>query len=285
MAFDPDRLRKALLSASTPQECWERLCTHLAYGGLTAVLYASAPLRLMQGDIPRSALLKYISTFSPEFMATYAERSYADLDIGVDLCMPEPGTWLPRRPFHHWNGEYMYNLTHKQLEVESFTLKRYCTGITFALPNELGAFGGFSVACDEMAIGEFWDVMRGNHADIVLCIQMFHQRYQQLLLRKDTALIADWGLDEALASDWRAFQFGDVRFEFGTHQAKVVQLLFDARVHGKPWVSGKILKHKVGFISARLVDLFKSKPHWRRLILSDRRGNYCLNLNPAHTGS
>lgn len=280
MAFDPDGLRQQLLSASTPDQCWSRLCAHLAHEGLGTVLYTYAPLRLSLGDVSRSSILNFIGTFPAEYMAIYNDRGYANHDIGVDLCMPQPGTLAPFRPFHHWNGEYMYNLAHKQLEVETFTLKRFDAGITFALPGELGIFGGFSIACDGISVGEFWALIRGNHDHIVSCLEMFHRRYQQLIHQRDTSLIADWGLNRALESDWKCFKFGDIAFRLGDHQAQVAKMLFEAQARNQPWVSGKTLKHEVGFESQRLLDLFKSQKHWRKLILSDGRGKYRLNLNP-----
>lgn len=280
MAFDPDRLRQELMSATTPETCLERLIALFRYEGLSAILYTTGSARLATSGAPRSTLLKFSGSFAAEYMTAYHENDFSEVDVGVDLCMPEPGTWRARRPFHHWNGEYMYNLTRRQLEVETFTLKRFDGGITFALPEELGLFGGFSIGCDQISRVEFWDIIRGNHAHIVSFIEMFHRRYQQLLVQVDTALIADWGLGEALASDWRSFRFGDVKFNFGVYQANVVRMLFEAQAHNKPWVSGKTLQKEVGFGSSRLVDLFKSKPHWRRLIFSDARGNYRLNLNP-----
>ena len=47
---------------------------------------------------------------------------------------------------------------------------------------------------------------------------------------------------------------------------------------GQPWQNGKQLLSAAGSRSLKMVDVFKSKPEWRELIQSDRRGNYRLRV-------
>ena len=72
------------------------------------------------------------------------------------------------------------------------------------------------------------------------------------------------------------------KYIFGPAQAGVVRKLHEAFLAGEPWCHrGELTKQTGG---QRLVDLFKRKkdPSWRDLIVSDGRGKWRLNLDPAH---
>ncbi len=67
-------------------------------------------------------------------------------------------------------------------------------------------------------------------------------------------------------------------FRFGMIQAKIVSLLYGAYTRGDPWVHGKTLLYNAGSQSERIKSIFQSKPSWRKLIKSDGRGYYALDL-------
>lgn len=69
-------------------------------------------------------------------------------------------------------------------------------------------------------------------------------------------------------------------YHLGTLQARVVERLHQAALAGNPWCAGKAVLGEVGSASTRMADVFKSQRDWRRLIESDRRGRYRLNLPP-----
>lgn len=79
-------------------------------------------------------------------------------------------------------------------------------------------------------------------------------------------------------NDYHEVYCGGHAYRFGAIQAAIVKRLHVAAKDGRPWCLGKLLLNAVGSASMRMSDVFKSQPHWRRLILSDRRGNYRLNL-------
>lgn len=69
------------------------------------------------------------------------------------------------------------------------------------------------------------------------------------------------------------------RFKLGPIQAEVVRALHEAAQTGEPWQNGKAILSRAGSKSLRMADVFKSQKDWRRLIRSDRRGGYRLNLD------
>lgn len=67
-------------------------------------------------------------------------------------------------------------------------------------------------------------------------------------------------------------------FRLGALQAAIVRQLHEASATPDPWRTGKELLAASRSSSQKMVDLFKSKPNWRSLIVSDGRGRYRLNL-------
>lgn len=67
-------------------------------------------------------------------------------------------------------------------------------------------------------------------------------------------------------------------FTFGPIQAQVVRILYDAATTASPWRHGKLVLGEAGSSCTRMADLFKTQPEWRKLIQSDRRGKYRLNI-------
>lgn len=80
------------------------------------------------------------------------------------------------------------------------------------------------------------------------------------------------------SDEYRSIVIDGVKFELGYFQAQIVKVLHQAWLDGDPWRHGPSLLTAVGAGSPRLVDLFKSQPEWRRLIHSDGRGRYRLEL-------
>ncbi|WP_422927457.1 hypothetical protein [Singulisphaera sp. PoT] len=86
-------------------------------------------------------------------------------------------------------------------------------------------------------------------------------------------------LAEFLASDdYRHIRINGEEHHFGDVQAHVIKILHAASLGRSPWVHGKTLLDGAGSHAARLRDVFKSKRDWRRVILSDKRGSYRLNV-------
>ena len=69
-------------------------------------------------------------------------------------------------------------------------------------------------------------------------------------------------------------------FRFGRIQANIVRQLHEASDTAMPWRRGEELLELAESGCYRLVDVFKSKPHWRELIHSDNRGAYRLAIPP-----
>jgi hypothetical protein len=81
---------------------------------------------------------------------------------------------------------------------------------------------------------------------------------------------------------WHNEDFTSVRVEnewhsFGPKQAAVLRLLKAAAETDNPWRDGKRLLDDAGARTMRLIDLFKRKPTWRRLVLADGKGRYRLS--------
>ena len=88
--------------------------------------------------------------------------------------------------------------------------------------------------------------------------------------------------DEPGASaPWHADDFTRVRVDgewlsFGPKQAAVLRLLRAAGETDNPWCDGKRLLDEADAATMRLIDLFKRKPGWRRLVVGDGKGRYRL---------
>ena len=63
---------------------------------------------------------------------------------------------------------------------------------------------------------------------------------------------------------------------FGEKQSSVLRLLHKASLSDEPWKHGKLLLQQAGSQSFTLSNIFKRKPVWRELVISDGRGNYRL---------
>jgi hypothetical protein len=77
-------------------------------------------------------------------------------------------------------------------------------------------------------------------------------------------------------NDYQQVSCNGLEFHFGPLQAAIVAILHQAFLDGGPWRSGKAILEQAGSASPRMADVFKSQPHWRKLIQSNRRGLYRL---------
>ena len=64
---------------------------------------------------------------------------------------------------------------------------------------------------------------------------------------------------------------------FGTLQATIIGILYQAAKEGGPWINGKQLLAEAGSLSFSVSNLFKRKPVWRSFITSDSLGNYRID--------
>lgn len=87
--------------------------------------------------------------------------------------------------------------------------------------------------------------------------------------------------DFTFSEDYRYLKLNDIEYHLGDVQARVIEHLHDASQSHKPWVHGKTLIHESGSGAVRFRDIFKNKSNWRKLIISNERGCYRLNL-PMH---
>lgn len=78
--------------------------------------------------------------------------------------------------------------------------------------------------------------------------------------------------------DFSEIVLGERTFVLGQIQARVVRILHEAAMRGVPWQPGKAVLAEAGSSCTRLSDLFKRQPEWRKLIQSDQRGRYRLNI-------
>ena len=76
-------------------------------------------------------------------------------------------------------------------------------------------------------------------------------------------------------------EFRGWRFRFGRIQAQIVRQLHEASFTPAPWCKGADLLEQANSGCYRVVDAFKSQPHWRELIHSDSRGSYRLAIPPS----
>lgn len=87
------------------------------------------------------------------------------------------------------------------------------------------------------------------------------------------------GCEQAIIADpsFRVVQVDGQAHSFGDIQSNVLRLLHQASQSGEPWQSGKRLLKDAGSVSFSLPNVFKRRPIWRKLVISDRQGNYRLS--------
>lgn len=76
---------------------------------------------------------------------------------------------------------------------------------------------------------------------------------------------------------YQSIYFKGEHYSFGGVQANIIKQLHEAAVKGHERVHFKLLIERSGAQSMYMRDVFKSKPNWQKLILSDKRGYYWLH--------
>lgn len=85
-------------------------------------------------------------------------------------------------------------------------------------------------------------------------------------------------IDEFFSSDCRQIKFQGMEFNFGEMQSKIISILYEASNTNTPWVNGKTLLKEAGSRTTRLRDLFRNQKDWQKIISSNERGYYRLNV-------
>lgn len=83
--------------------------------------------------------------------------------------------------------------------------------------------------------------------------------------------------------DYHNIRINGEEFHLGDVQARVVEQLHDALQSRTQWVHGKTLIYGASSKAIRLRDIFKSKRDWNKIIASNGRGYYRLNVTEPHT--
>jgi hypothetical protein len=137
------------------------------------------------------------------------------------------------------------------------------------------AVSSFHAAADEyLEIHEDSEPLLVKETDL-LVRHAERRRIEALLFPRhsEAAPVAD---SFSHSPDYRDISINGLSFTLGPIQAQVVKILHKHPREKSGWCFGKIVLEKAGSNSVRMADVFKSQPHWRKLIESDRRGNYRL---------
>jgi hypothetical protein len=165
------------------------------------------------------------------------------------------------------------------------------------IPQERGSFTGFQDLLERDVFQLFRDgevdvcrfhAPHPEYRDLTAPSDSVTVRREDLLIRKPERdrVEAQHGLVRAggnaataafqALNDYREVRLAGLVFNLGMLQSKVVKRLHHAASSANPWCDGKLVLGEAGAASTRMADVFKSQPHWRRLIESDRRGRYRL---------
>ncbi len=94
--------------------------------------------------------------------------------------------------------------------------------------------------------------------------------------KSNVAVITKTGF--TASNDYRHIVLDGEEYHLGDVQASIVQQLHDAASSRNHWVHGKTLLDAANSHAIRLRDVFKSKNEWQKIIVSNKRGYYRLNL-------
>lgn len=83
------------------------------------------------------------------------------------------------------------------------------------------------------------------------------------------------------STDYSSVELSGYSFRLGPLQAGIVRQLHAASLTGDGWVRGEVLLETVRSKSVYIGHIFKSKPNWLKLIASDEKGSYRLNIGKA----
>ena len=85
---------------------------------------------------------------------------------------------------------------------------------------------------------------------------------------------------ELLSDDFTCFIWHGKEYKFGETQGKVIKCLWQARENGHPWMYGKTILKNIDSSMDRIKDIFGHNKYWRRIIVSNNKGKYKLNMPP-----
>jgi len=140
--------------------------------------------------------------------------------------------------------------------------------------------GAVAVTCFHTPPDEYLDIHEDAEPLVVretdLLVSHEERRRVEALLLPRLAESVPVAPSFSHSTDYRDVSIGGVGFSLGPIQAQVVRLLHKHPLDKAGWCCGKALLAKAGSNSIRMADVFKSQPNWRKLIESDRRGNYRL---------
>ena len=80
------------------------------------------------------------------------------------------------------------------------------------------------------------------------------------------------------SDDYHHLTLNGEEYHLGDVQANIVQQLHDAYLSRNQWVHGKTLLYGAHSKALRVRDVFKSKSDWNKIVASNGRGYYRLNL-------
>lgn len=80
------------------------------------------------------------------------------------------------------------------------------------------------------------------------------------------------------SGDYHHISMNGEEYHLGDVQARIVEQLHDALRSRTQWVHGKILLNNAGSRAMRLRDVFKGKRDWEKIVESNQRGYYRLNI-------
>jgi hypothetical protein len=86
-------------------------------------------------------------------------------------------------------------------------------------------------------------------------------------------------LDFVASNDYRYIVLNGEEHHLGDVQAAIIRQLHNASISRNRWVHGKTLLDGANSRAMRLRDVFKSKDEWQKIIVSNGRGYYSLNLS------
>lgn len=80
------------------------------------------------------------------------------------------------------------------------------------------------------------------------------------------------------SADYRHVWLDGEEFSLTAKQADIVRVLHLRFLDEEPWIHLEELRHEADFESDKLVHIFRREPRWKRLIKSDGRGYYRLDI-------
>jgi hypothetical protein len=219
------------------------------------------------------------------------QKEYFTIDELIDL-------WdMSRRDFMYLaeNGHLRLSIRLFGVAIERGDIEVEDNGRWFPIPSDIGRRSGLFELTErdvhtlfkagEALVSQF-HADEGSYCEITEPSEPICVRPEDLLVRDaEKERVERWlrgsvaaqkprGLTQT--NDYQQVTYNGLEFQFGPIQAAIVEILHRASLDGRPWCSGKALLDQAGSACVRMADVFKSKPQWKKLIQSDRRGLYRL---------